>query len=116
MAVGIIGTGNMGSILTEALIAGGGVEPSEEELFNGVESPQVAIGGTSNDNGNGKININTASEKELEEIPGIGPSKAAAIIEYRKKNGPFKKTQDLDKVSGIGEKSIDRMKDQITVQ
>lgn len=86
-----------------------------ETLPSGLETTQVASGSDGHDK-NGKININTASEKELEEIPGIGPSKAAAIIEYREKNGRFKNIQDLDKVSGIGEKSIDRMEDQITVQ
>lgn len=72
-----------------------------------------ASNGTS---GSGKININTASEQELEQISGIGPSKAGAIIEYREKNGPFQKVEDLDKVSGFGEKTLERMKDQITVQ
>jgi len=68
------------------------------------------------DAGGGKININTATEQELQQISGIGPSKAKAIIEYREKNGSFQTIEDLDKVSGIGEKTLEHMKDQITVQ
>jgi len=73
-------------------------------------------GATAGDAGSGKININTATEEQLQQISGIGPSKAKAIIEYREKNGLFQRIEDLDKVSGIGEKTIEQMEDQITVQ
>jgi competence protein ComEA len=79
------------------------------------ENLEVAPGSTTQA-GNAKININTATEQELEQIPGIGPSKAAAIIEYREKNGLYQNVTDLDKVSGFGEKTVDRLKDLITVQ
>ena len=48
------------------------------------------------------VNVNTASESELTQLPGIGPAKAAAIVQHRTENGPFKSLSDLDAVSGIG--------------
>ena len=48
------------------------------------------------------VNVNTASEAELTSLPGIGPAKAAAIVQHRTQNGPFKNLSDLDAVSGIG--------------
>lgn len=64
---------------------------------------------------NTKVNINTANESELSSINGFGPSKANAIIEYRNKNGNFSKIEDLMNVSGIGEKTFEKIKDSITV-
>ena len=48
------------------------------------------------------VNVNTATEAELTQLPGIGPAKAAAIVQHRTQNGPFKSLADLDAVSGIG--------------
>lgn len=62
-----------------------------------------------------KININTASEVELQTLPGIGPAKAQAIVKYREENGNFATLEDLKKVSGIGDKIFDQINDQITV-
>jgi competence protein ComEA len=63
-----------------------------------------------------KVNINTADEAALETLPGIGPSKAAAMIEYREKNGPFQKPEDLKNVSGIGDQTYANIESAITVQ
>jgi competence protein ComEA len=61
------------------------------------------------------INLNTATQRDLETLPGIGAATAARIIEYRKQKGPFKKIEELMNVQGIGEKSFLRIKSQITV-
>jgi competence protein ComEA len=61
------------------------------------------------------ININTASVKELDALPGIGAKTAALIVEYRQKNGPFKKIEELMNVRGVGEKSFLKLKPQLTV-
>ena len=63
----------------------------------------------------GPVNINTASAAELDALPGIGAKTAALIVEYRQKNGPFKKVEDLMNVRGIGEKSFLKLKPQLTV-
>lgn len=56
------------------------------------------------------VNVNTASQQELESLKGIGPVKAKAIIDYRSKNGPFKSAADLVNVPGIGEKTVEKLK------
>jgi competence protein ComEA len=61
------------------------------------------------------VNINTASQEQLETLKGVGPAKARAIIDYRTKNGPFKKIEDLDKVQGIGEGLMKNLKSEITL-
>lgn len=55
------------------------------------------------------LNVNKASARELEKLPGLGPAKAKAIIEYRKKNGSFKTSADLLKVKGIGEATLKKL-------
>lgn len=62
-----------------------------------------------------KININTASLEELQMLPRIGPKVAQRIIDFRKEHGRFKKTEDIMKVKGIGEKTFEKFKDLITV-
>ncbi|MGL6248052.1 MAG: ComEA family DNA-binding protein [Culicoidibacterales bacterium] len=63
----------------------------------------------------GKININTATANLLEELPGIGPQKAQAIIEFRQQT-PFQQPSDIMNVTGIGEKTYEKMKELIFVQ
>lgn len=63
----------------------------------------------------GLVNINTATQAELESLPGIGPSKAAAIIAYRQEHGPFARPEDLQDVSGIGPKTWEGLADKVTV-
>ena len=62
-----------------------------------------------------KVDINTATQAELERLPGIGPTIAGRIIEYREANGPFEKIGDIVRVSGIGPSTFDTIKDLITV-
>ena len=61
------------------------------------------------------VNINVATEEELTKLPGVGKSMAQAIVKDRDKNGPFIKAEDLMRVSGIGEKKFERMKDYVCV-
>ena len=61
------------------------------------------------------IDINTASSFELETLPGIGPTTAQKIIDYREANGPFFSIEDIINVSGIGPGTYERIKDLITV-
>lgn len=61
------------------------------------------------------VNINTATPAELDGVKGIGPSKAQAIVDYRSKNGPFKSLDDLKNVKGFGEKSIAKLKGELSV-
>ncbi len=62
----------------------------------------VKVKATATATESGPVHINTADATELERLPGVGPSLAQQIIEYRTKNGPFKSMADLDKVSGVG--------------
>ena len=61
------------------------------------------------------INLNTATAGQIAELPGIGAKTAELIVQYREKNGPFKKIEEIMNVRGIGEKSFLRFKDRLTV-
>ncbi|MBR3225228.1 MAG: helix-hairpin-helix domain-containing protein [Atopobiaceae bacterium] len=63
----------------------------------------------------GRVNINTATETELQTLPGVGEATAAAIMEERQSGGPFSSVEDLMRVSGIGEKKFAKVKDKICV-
>ena len=60
-----------------------------------------------------KVSLNQATTGELETLPGIGPSKAAAIIKYREEVGAFKSIDELTNVSGIGEKTLEKLRDSL---
>lgn len=62
------------------------------------------------------VNLNTADEKALQKLPGIGKTKAKAIIEYREKNGPFKTVADLKKVKGVGDKTVKKLSALVVVE
>ncbi len=72
-------------------------------------SPATASGGEN------LVNLNTASSAELETLPGVGPAKASAILEYRETNGRFRSIEELMEISGIGEKTFEKLKEHISV-
>src|SRR2546421_12226628 len=61
------------------------------------------------------VNLNTATKEELVALPGIGPAKAQAILDYRKANGAFKSAEELKDVKGIGAKRFEKLKGEVTV-
>jgi competence protein ComEA len=61
------------------------------------------------------LNLNTATLAQLETLPGVGPALAGRIIEYRQKNGPFKKVEELMNIRGIGERNFLKLKPLVTV-
>ena len=92
-------------------------ETSDETLAKEIESFDTGDNGYKSgaSDGNGLININTASQTELATLPGIGEGIAGKIIKYRDENGSFKSIEDIMKVSGIKDKLFSKIKDQITV-
>lgn len=88
------------------------------------EKPQEAgknIAGVSTirnvaESNSGKVNINTASESELDTLEGIGPVTAKAIIQYRNQTGAFNSIEDIKKVKGIGDSKYNSIKDEIVVE
>ena len=106
--------------LAEPLVDGQHIHiPTKEIIFQ--EIPDDAISASiTNKSANftqgSLININTADEKELQKIRGVGPVIARRIIEYRTNNGAFHSIEEIKKVKGIGDKTFEKMKDSITVQ
>ena len=63
----------------------------------------------------GVVNVNAATAEELALLPGVGPAKAQAILEYRKEHGAFKRVEDLSEVKGIGDKALERMRPHVAL-
>ncbi len=61
------------------------------------------------------VNINTATQSELESVKGLGPAKAQAIISYREAHGGFKSLDELDEVKGFGKASVDKLKGELSI-
>jgi competence protein ComEA len=81
-----------------------------------VESGIPIIQGEKSDSDETKINLNSGTLEEFETLPGIGPAKAAAFVQYREENGPFIKIEDIKNISGIGDKTFEKLKEYIFVQ
>ena len=89
----------------------------ENESATGSDGTTSRSSNSSINNGSQiKININTATEEELDTLPGIGPSTATKILDYRKEKGKFKTIEEIKEVSGIGESKYEKIKDKITVK
>ena len=86
-----------------------------EESFP-VNPPSGPSAPSSSSQEGGKVNINTATAEKLDTLPGVGPSIAQRIIDYRTTNGPFQSIEDIKNVKGIGDATFEKLKDKITVQ
>ncbi|NLK95254.1 MAG: competence protein ComEA [Clostridiales bacterium] len=75
----------------------------------------VVISEGNGQNKEGKININTASESELDSLPGIGKSRAESIIKYREEKGGFKSIEEIKNINGIGDAAFEKLKEKITI-
>jgi competence protein ComEA len=91
-----------GAVALTVLMAAAGVA-ARGQASSDSKSPQM------------QINLNVATGADLEKLPGIGPALAARIIDYRQKQGGFKKIEDLMNVRGIGEKNFLKLKPLVTV-
>ena len=108
---------NGGTISTGTTNNGGTTINGSTSITGATSNGGTSITGTSGNNmkKQGKVNINTASQTELETLPGIGPSTALKILNYRKEKGKFKKIEDIKAVSGIGDSKYNKIKDLITI-
>jgi competence protein ComEA len=81
------------------------------------ETPPVAAtaGGATPTGPAPLVDLNTATASELEELPGIGPTTAEAIVDHRERNGPFTSVDDLLDVRGIGDAKLEQLRDRVTV-
>lgn len=91
------------------------VEEAESGTGLPPDASQGASSGEPADSSGGKVNLNTADEAGLMTIPGIGESRAKAIIAYREKNGKFQSIEEIMEIDGIKEKMFEKIKDSITV-
>ncbi|SFJ10141.1 helix-hairpin-helix domain-containing protein [Thermoflavimicrobium dichotomicum] len=101
---------NLAQMLTDGMVI---YIPRKGEMVPVVG--QASNGANESGTKSGKININTATIQDLEKLDGLGPSKAEAIVKYREEHGAFRSIDDLTKVPGIGEKTLQKFRDQITV-
>ena len=91
------------------------IQRSHEQNENGYQDPQFEISSAVQYPSKKKVNLNSASASELELLPRIGPVLSQRIIDYRKTKGRFERIEDLMGVSGIGEKTFEKIKNLITV-
>jgi|MudIll2142460700_1097286.scaffolds.fasta_scaffold818542_2 competence protein ComEA len=76
----------------------------------------LATGAAAEAPGAGVVNVNTASVEELVRLPGIGESKARAIVDFRKERGAFKSVEQLREVKGIGDAALERIRSQVVIE
>lgn len=108
-----------GARVADALSATGGARnPADLVTLNQAQlvtdGQQIVVGAVA-PSAQGKVSLNSATAKQLTELPGVGEATAAAIVTYREKNGPFSKVEDLEKVPGIGPAKLAKIKDEVTL-
>ncbi len=94
-------------------------QEKEKEVINSTKESVIISNGVSIEkegNKNAKVNINTATQTQLETLQGIGPSTAIKIINYRKEKGKFNKIEEIKEINGIGETKFEKIKDFICVK
>jgi len=101
--------------LNKALKEAQTVVTTESTVKTTTEGGSVAGASTSNSEVSGVVNLNTASLSELDTLSGIGATYAQRIIDYREANGGFKSIDEIKNVKGIGDKTFEKIRDQITV-
>ncbi|MFJ8451087.1 helix-hairpin-helix domain-containing protein [Aerococcus viridans] len=113
---------NLAQLVTDQMViyvpkVGEEVSPSTEALVADSQVTESAVSESSGDatSGGDLVNINTADTTMLQTLSGIGEKRAADIINYRETNGLFETVDDLDQVSGIGEKTMEKLRPLITV-
>ncbi|MFC7060698.1 helix-hairpin-helix domain-containing protein [Halobacillus seohaensis] len=119
-----------GTRVNDAIIQAGGMTENAEQtsvnfaqkiqdemviLVTSTEESRGDINSTSSSNSSAGIRINQATSEEIQSLQGIGPSKADAIVQYREENGLFRQIDDLLEISGIGEKTLKQIEDDIQV-
>jgi competence protein ComEA len=93
--------------MTTAAQRGQGNKPAARADVETKPAPALAVGDV--------INLNTASATDIATLPGIGPKTAELIVQYRQKNGSFKKVEEIMNVKGVGEKTFLKLKSRLTV-
>lgn len=91
------------------------VVPTLEEAAGAQGADAAGAGASSGSAAGGRVNINRATAAELDTLPGVGPSTAEKIVADREANGPFATTEDLKRVSGIGDKKYEELADLVCV-
>lgn len=108
------------SFLATAAVCGGMIEKKNENVRFKVETASEQemreYNSKSSSLINGKLNINTADAEELEQLDKIGPKTAQKIIDYRNANGAFKSVDEIKNVKGIGDKTLEKIRDKICAE
>jgi competence protein ComEA len=114
-AVNEAGGAKKGADLTSLNLAAPLADGTQVVVAKAGSSTGATSGSTGGSSGTTLVNVNTASETELETLPGVGPVTSAAIIDFRTQNGPFSTVDDLIDVSGIGPSTLEQMRPFVTV-